>query len=251
MAASSWRSSPLLAGGLGVASCSKSSGSPTGATDAATDGDEDGGLPVCPEDGGAGGAGVISGTGVASDLDEFAPNAPVAKTVSSIGRVNVYAATAPRMLDQVDVYLSAALGGTRVTVGVQEAATQTGPFKTVFEVQLSFGTCQGWASSGPIAVPMIAGHYYAIGIDPNQPITAFVSTDSNALPVDGAFGALVSSKTTTSVSTAGLTSDKTSTAEFNRQRLATSPRAPDARDVVVDAAAPADGPTDATAAAHG
>ena len=208
--------------------------------DAATDGTDDGGVPACAEDGGAGGAGVVSGT---SDVDEFGPNAPVAKMVSSIGRLNVYAASAPRMLDQVDVYMGAALPGTRVTIGVQEAASQTAPFQKVFEVQVSFGTCQGWASSGPIAIPMIAGHYYAIGIDPNQPITAFVSTDSNALPIDGAFGALVSSKTSTSVSTTGLSSDKTSTAEFNRQRLATSPRAPDARDVVVDAAAP----TDATA----
>jgi len=108
----------LVLTGLTVAGCSKGSGSPTGAMDAATDGTDDGGLPACADDGGAGGAGVISGTGVASDIDEFGPNAPVAKMVSSIGRLNVYAANAPRMLDQVDVYLGAALPGTRVTIGV-------------------------------------------------------------------------------------------------------------------------------------
>ena len=90
---------------------------------------------------------------------------------------------------------------------------------------------QGWATTGPIAVPLVVGHYYAIGLDPNQPVTSFVSSDSNALPIDGAFGRLVSSKTTTSVSATGLTWDKTSTAELNRQRLATSPRTADARDL--------------------
>jgi hypothetical protein len=161
--------------------------------------------------------------------------------------VNIYTATAPRTLDRVDVYLGSSLTGTRVTIAVQEAISQGAAFQKVFDVQLEFGACQGWASTGAISVPLIAGHFYAIGLDPNQPINAYVSTDANALPIDGAFGRLVSSKTTTSVSSVGLTWDKASTAEFNRQRLATSPRVPDARDVVVDAAAPADAADAATA----
>ncbi|HEX2659578.1 MAG TPA: hypothetical protein VHU40_14945 [Polyangia bacterium] len=226
--------------------CSKGSATPS-ADAAATDGGEDAGLPACGEESGAGGGTVVVTPTGASDIDEFGPNAQEAKMVSSIGRLNVYTATAPRMLDQVEVYLAAALPGTRVTIAVQEAVSATAAFQKVFEVQVSFGVCQGWASSGPLAIPMIAGHAYAIGIDPNQPITAYVSADSNALPIDGAFGALVSSKTSTSVSTTGLSTDKTSTAEFNRQRLTTSPRTPDARDVVIDAGAATDGPTDATA----
>jgi len=233
-----------LAAGLLTVGCSKaSSSSSPDAADGASDGLEDGALPLCADAAGAGGAGgttVLSEAGVASDVDEFAPNAPVAKMVSSIGRVNIYTATAPRTLDRVDVYLGSALTGTRVTIAVQEAIAQGAAFQKVFDVQVEFGACQGWASTGPLAVPLIAGHFYAIGLDPNQPISAYVSTDANALPIDGAFGRLVSSKTTTSVSSAGLTWEKTSTAEFNRQRLATSARVPDARDVVVDAAAPAD-----------
>lgn len=221
--------------------CSKGSSSSTAdAADGGGDGLPDGALPLCVEDGGATGAVALSEAGVASDVDEFAPNAPVAKMVSSIGRVNIYAATAPRSLDRVDVYLGSALAGTRVTIAVQEAAAQGAAFQKVFDVQLDFGACRGWASTGPISVPLVAGHFYAIGLDPNQPIDAYVSTDANALPIDGAFGRLVSSKTTSSVSNAGLTWDKASTAEFNRQRLATSPRVPDARDVVVDAAATPD-----------
>ena len=245
------RSARRAAAGLVVAlavttatGCSKgsSSSSSTDAADGAADGLADGELPRCEEDGGAGDAAVISEGGAPSDLDELGPNAPPAKTVSSIGRVNIYAATAPRMLDRVDVYLGSALGSTRVTIAVQEAAGTTVPFQKVFEVQLDFGACQGWASTGPIAVPLVAGHYYAIGFDPNQPLLGYVSVDSNALPIDGAFGRLISSKTTTSVSTPSLTWDKASTTEFNRQRLATSPRVPDARDVVMDAGTPADAP---------
>ncbi|HEY8926042.1 MAG TPA: hypothetical protein VIU64_16775 [Polyangia bacterium] len=230
-----------LAAGLLTVGCSKgSSSSSADAADGSSDGLADGVLPLCVEDGGAAEAPVLSEAGVASDIDEFAPNAPVAKMASSIGRVNIYAATAPRSLDRVDVYLGSALAGTRVTIAVQEAAAQGAAFQKVFDVQLDFGACRGWASTGPISVPLVAGHFYAVGLDPNQPIDAYVSTDANALPIDGAFGRLVSSKTTTSVSNGGLTWDKASTAEFNRQRLATSPRVPDARDVVVDAAAPVD-----------
>jgi len=227
-----------LAAGLLTVGCSK--GSSSSSADAADGGDgpDDGALPLCADDAGAADALALSEAGIASDLDEFAPNAPVAKMVSSIGRVNIYTATAPRTLDRVDVYLGSALTGTRVTIAVQEAIAQGAVFQKVFDVQLDFGACQGWASTGPISVPLIAGHSYAVGLDPNQPITAYVSTDANALPIDGAFGRLVSSKTTSSVSSGGLTWDKASTAEFNRQRLATSPRVPDARDVVVDAAAP-------------
>jgi len=230
----------LAAGLLTVGCKGSSSSSSADAADGSSDGLEDGALPLCVEDGGAADALALSEAGLASDVDEFAPNAPVAKMVSSIGRVNIYAASSPRTLDRVEVYLGSALAGTRVTIAVQEAAAQGAAFQKVFDVQLDFGTCRGWASTGPISVPLVAGHFYAIGLDPNQPIDAYVSTDSNALPIDGAFGRLVSSKTTTSVSNAGLTWDKASTAEFNRQRLATSPRVPDARDVVVDAAASPD-----------
>jgi hypothetical protein len=233
-----------LAAGLLTAGCSKgSSSSSPDAADGGSDGLEDGALPLCVEDGGTVGAVALSEAGVASDLDEFAPNAPAGKMASSIGRVNIYTATAPRTLDRIDVYLGASLTGTRVTIAVQEAVSQGAAFQKVFDVQLDFGACQGWATTGAISVPLIAGHFYAVGLDPNQPINAYVSSDANALPIDGAFGRLVSSKTTSSVSGVGLTWDKTSTAEFNRQRLATSPRVPDARDVVVDAAAPTDAAT--------
>lgn len=215
--------------GVAGSGCSKSSGSiPT--ADSGDAGD-DGAIRLCVDDGGASDAASTSEAGVASDVDDFGPNASAAKMTSSIGRMNIYVVTAPRTLDRVDIYLGSQLAGTRVTIAVQEAATQGAPFQKAFDVQLDFGACEGWTTTGPIALPLVVGHYYAIGLDPNQPISSFVSSDSNALPIDGAFGRLVSSKTTTSVSAAGLTWDKASIAEFNRQRLATSPRAADARDL--------------------
>jgi hypothetical protein len=242
----------VLCLGIAAASsgCSKSSSS-TPSVDGGDAGD-DAAIPLCADDAGAGAAAApLSEAGVASDIDDFGPNASAAKMTSSLGRMNIYVVTTPRTLDRVDVYLASQLAETRVTIAVQEAAAQGAPFQKLFDLQLDFPTCEGWATTGSIALPLVVGHYYAIGLDPNQPITSFVSSDTNALPIDGAFGRLVSSKTTTSVSAAGLAWDKTSTAEFNRQRLATSPRAADARDLPDAGAAGDAADAGATDAARG
>jgi hypothetical protein len=220
----------VLCLGIAAASSGCSKGSSSASLADGGDAGDDGAIPLCADDAGAAAA-ALSEAGVASDIDDFGPNASAAKMSSSLGRMNIYVVTTPRTLDRVDIYLASQLVGTRVTIAVQEAAAQGAPFQKLFDLQLDFATCEGWATTGSIALPLVVGHYYAIGLDPNQPITSFVSSDTNALPIDGAFGRLVSSKTTTSVSAAGLAWDKTSTAEFNRQRLATSPRAADARDL--------------------
>jgi hypothetical protein len=176
--------------------------------------------------------------------DEFGPNAPAAKA-SSLGRVNVYEVATAALLERVDVYLRADLDATRLTIAVQEAPSRTAPFRNLAHVQLGFDTCQGWASSGPLAIPLVVGRYYAIGFDPNQVVTAFVSTDAESVPIDGAFGRLIGSRTATSVSTPNLSWDKLTEKEYNRQRLLTSPRAPDpVPDGGTEPTVPTDGGTD-------
>ena len=178
--------------------------------------------------------------GATTATDEFGPNAPAAKTASSLGRVNIFEVTSPALLDRVDVYLRADLDHTRLTIAVQEAAARTSPFFKLTDIQIDVTLCQGWASSGPLAIPLEAGRFYAIGFDPNQPVTPFVSADTETLPIDGAFGRLIGSKTATSVSVPSITWDKLTDKEYSRQRLVTSPRA---------GGAPI--PTDAGAAAAG
>lgn len=261
-AAKRWMSS-LVAGVclLGAAACGgKGEATPS---DAAADvGDGAAGerpIVFCPEvDAGAGAADGSAPTSAAQpdggqggdhdggspSEDEFGHNAPAAKA-SSLGRVNVYEVAAPALLERVDVYLRADLEATRLTIAVQEATSRTAPFRNLAHVQLSFDTCQGWASSGPLSIPLVVGRFYAIGFDPNQVVTAFVNTDADSVPIDGAFGRLIGSRTATSVSTPNLTWDKFTEKEYNRQRLLTSPRAPDPiPDGGTEPPPPTDGGTD-------
>ena len=180
--------------------------------------------------------------------DEFGHNAPAGSTASSLGRVNVYEITTPALLERVDVYLRAGMDATRVTIAIQEATSKTTPFRKLADVQMDFATCQGWATSGPLTIPLVVGRYYAIGFDPNQVVTPFVNTDADSVPIDGAFGRLVGSRTATTVSVTNLTWDKFSDKEYNRQRLRTSPREPDP---VPPPDAGADGGTDAATDGRG
>ena len=235
---------------LGAAACSgKGGGASADAGDDAGDGAA-GEKPVvlCPEvDAGTigdddAGAGAAGDAGVPT-TDEFGHNAPVSKTASSLGRVNVYEAATAALLERVDVYLRADLEATRVTIAIQEAPSRTAAFRKLADVQLDVGTCQGWATSGPVAIPLVVGRYYAIGFDPNQVIMPFVSTDGDVVPIDSAFGRLIGSRTATSISTAALTWDKFTEKEYNRQRLRTSPRAPDpVPDAGADTAGDSGGP---------
>jgi hypothetical protein len=179
--------------------------------------------------------------GTVSGVDDFGPNAPAAKAASSLGRVNVFEVTSPSQLERVDIYLRADLPRTRLTIAVQEAASRTAAFTKLTDVQIDFGVCEGWASSGPVAIPLRVGRFYAMGFDPNQVVTPFVSTDGDSLPIDGMFGRLIGSRTATSVSVSTLTWEKFLDKEYNRQRIVTSPRAADGLDGTgVDAGA--DGP---------
>src|SRR4029079_17285381 len=177
-----WILALIAIGAMGSA-CKKSGGaSDTG--DGSADASGERPPPSCPaiDDGDAGAA---AGDAGASGVDEFGPNAPEAKTASSLGRVNIYEVTSPRQLKRVDIYLRADLDETRVTIAVQEATATTSAFVKLKDIQLDFDTCQGWASSGPLDIPLVAGRFYAIGFDPNQVVIPFVNPDADSLSTDG------------------------------------------------------------------
>jgi hypothetical protein len=255
-----WPSIWVVAALCGLsAGCKKSSASL--AEDGSSDAVVERGPVLCSElDGGTaaddGGAPAEvepdAGPPLATTVDEFGPNTAAAKVASSLGRVNLYEVTATTWLQRVEVYLRAGLAHTRLTLAIHEATGRDSAFKRIFEIQLDFPTCEGWASSGALAIPLEPGRFYAMGFDPNQVITPFVSADSDSIPIDGAFGRLVGSKTSTSVSINTLTWDKSSDKEFNRQRLTTAPR-PTSGDASADAPTTGggggDGATDARDAA--
>jgi hypothetical protein len=211
-----------------LAGC-KGAGS-TGA-DGLGDGTTDLPLAMCPE------------PAAASEMaaaDDFGPNAKAVAMPSAMGRVNVYEVTSAHLLERIDIYVRANLAGSRVTISVFQAPAKDKDFQKVSDVQVDVPTCEGWASSGAVAIPLARGHFYAVGFDPNQLITTFVNADMSNIPVDGRFGRLIGSKTVTSVSTSTLGWDKVADKDFMRQRLLTSPTSDDDAAVDDDAGA-ADG----------
>lgn len=211
-----------LAAAAASGGCSSKSSAPSNAADAggdaAADAAVDAGTPACvvPTD-----AGTPAGV-----ADDFGPNATAGSSSSALGQLNVYEVTSPRRLEWVDIYLRAALAGTRLTLAVYEAATRNATFQRIATVSVDVPPCVGWIGTGPLGVALEPGRFYAIGYDPNQAVTSFVDSESNDLPIDGQFGRLIGSETSTSVSLDTLDWGKPSSSSFTRQRLFTSPRAP-------------------------
>ena len=201
----------VAAGGCGSSSSSA-------ATDSGTDapGGGDAGISVCP----ASDAGAPAGAS-----DDFGPNAKAGASSSALGQLDIYEITSARALEWVDLYLRADLAGTRLTIAIYEAAARNAVFRKLTAVQVDVPPCVGWIGSGPLAIPLVAGRFYAIGFDPNQAVTAFLDSETNDLPVDGQFGRLIGSKTSTSVSIDTLDWGTPSDKSFTRQRLFTLPQA--------------------------
>ena len=157
--------------------------------------------------------------------DDFGPNAKIGSSASALGQLDVYEVTTPRRLEWVDLYLRTDLGGTRLTISVYEAPAKNMAFRRLTSVQVDVPPCVGWVGTGPLGIPLQVGRFYAIGFDPNQAVTTFVDSESNDLPIDGQFGRLIGSMTSTSVSLDTLDFGMPSSKSFTRQRLFTSPRA--------------------------
>ena len=218
--------------------CGKSSSS--SAADAGSDSSGDSGIPACtavatmgdPADGAAAADAAFGPAGVA---DDFGPNAKLGSSASALGQLDVYEVTSPRRLEWVDLYLRTDLGGTRLTISVYEAPAKNLAFRRLTSVQVDVPPCVGWVGTGPLGISLQVGRFYAIGFDPNQAVTTFVDSESNDLPIDGQFGRLVGSMTSTSVSLDTLDYGMPSTKSFTRQRLFTSPRSADDGGIMSDA----------------
>ena len=217
---------------------SKSSSSST--VDAGSDGSADAGVAACSAVASAGGAtdgaaALDGSSGPAGEADDFGPNAKVGSAASALGQLDLYEVTTPRRLEWVDLYLRSNLPGTRLTISVYEAPGRNMTFRRLNMVEVDVPPCVGWVGTGPLGIPLQVGRFYAIGFDPNQAVTTYVDSESNDLPIDGQFGRLIGSSTSTSVSLDTLDWGMPSSKSFTRQRLYTSPRAADDGGVASDA----------------
>ena len=102
-------------------------------------------------------------------------------------------------------------------------------FRRLTSVQVDVSPYIGWVGTGALGISLQVGRYYAIGFDPNQAVTTFVDSESNDLPIDGQFGRLIGSMTSTSVSLDtldfGMPSSKSFTRHASSRRRAT-PKTP-------------------------
>ena len=174
-------------------------------------------------------------SGPAGVADDFGPNAKIGSAASALGQLDVYEVTTPRRLEWVDLYLRTDLAGTRLTISVYEAPARNMTFRRLTTVEVDVPPCVGWVGTGPLGISLQVGRFYAIGFDPNQAVTTYVDSESNDLPIDGQFGRLIGSSTSTSVSLDTLDWGMPSSKSFTRQRLYTSPRAADDGGVASDA----------------
>jgi hypothetical protein len=159
----------------------------------------------------------------ASLRDEFGPNAVLSKTASPLARINVYEVSIESVLTNVEIYLNPPLPKTWVTITIAQSASKTMPFMRIETVMVPISNCPGYISPGALNIPLHAGSFYAIGFDPNQAVNYATATEVGSLPIDGAFGRLIGSRTDTSVSLPTLSWDKFSDKEYFRQRITTAP----------------------------
>ena len=82
---------------------------------------------------------------------------------SAAMRVNFFQCIASKTLTQIQQYLNIP-SSTSLAFTVYEGTTQTGYYNRIFARTLVSGTGAGWYSSGTIAVTLVAGRYYAIGV---------------------------------------------------------------------------------------
>ncbi|MDX2022939.1 MAG: hypothetical protein SF187_22080 [Deltaproteobacteria bacterium] len=213
-AARSYRGVMLVLVWLSACKGDDSSNSADAAVDAG--GDALGCPAVSPPDAGS----------IEQSWDDFGPNAALSKTPSALARVNIYEVTSPRWLTNAEIFLQPALQNTLVTIAVGETSSKTAPFKKLVSMQVPVPSCPGFVSAGPLRVWMVPGRYYSVGYDPNQGLNYASVSEMGTLPIDGAFGRLIGSRTDTSVSQTTLPWDKFSDKEYFRQRITTIP-APD------------------------
>ena len=116
---------------------------------------------------GSGGTG--SGGQVASTVNTIDP-APTtnetAGTSKTGAKFNYYSTSAARTLVQIEMFMSPTDPQlSPSTRWVFESASTSGPWASIPPPTTTDGTTgQGYQSSGPITVPLLAAHYYAIGV---------------------------------------------------------------------------------------
>jgi len=104
-------------------------------------------------------------------------------------RGNVYEVTGTYLLERIDVLRPRRSGRPRVRLAVFAAPTKDKPVLKLTDVQVDVPSCEGWASSGPLACRWIPGAFTPSVLIQTSLITTFVNADMSNIPIDGHFAA--------------------------------------------------------------
>jgi hypothetical protein len=142
--------------------------------------------------------------------------------LASYAMLNFYSVTGSRNLALIEQYMSPT-SATTLTWHVYESLTQTGTYTSISNTSTTSTTGTGYQASGALAVPLVAGRFYAIGVSWTTPALNFGYQQGATLPQAVSFGSLISA-TFLSPPPAGSTiAYASSSSYFVPQRLTTAP----------------------------
>jgi hypothetical protein len=159
-----------------------------------------------------------------SAVDTIPPANPTLYTSGALSNylmVNFFSVTGNRNLSRIEQYMSPT-AATMLTWQVYESLTQTGTYTSISATTTTSTTGTGYQSSGALAVPLVAGRFYAIGVSWTTPALLFgyqTGTASQAV----SFGTLIGAAFPSPPPTTSYTVSSMTTTAFLPQRLTTAP----------------------------
>jgi hypothetical protein len=165
--------------------------------------------------------GLTGCTTSAVDTIPANPTLYTGSALASYAMLNFYSVTSSRNLALIEQYMSPT-SATMLTWHVYEALTQTGTYTSISSTTTTSTTGTGYQASGALAVPLVAGRFYAIGVSWTTPALLFgyqTATPSQQV----SFGSLLSATFLTPPPAGSTISYMAASSAFVPQRLTTAP----------------------------
>jgi hypothetical protein len=162
-------------------------------------------------------------TGCATSMVDTFPSVPTLYSggaLTNYTMLNFFSVTSGRTLSRIEQYMNPAMA-TTLTWHVYESTTQTGTYTSISNTMTTSTTGEGYQASAALAVPLVAGRFYAIGLSWTTPATGFGYQQTNPAQTVS-FGTVVSAYISTSAPTTTLAYSSTTSFWFP-QRLTTAP----------------------------
>ncbi|HKY36411.1 MAG TPA: hypothetical protein VJN18_10755 [Polyangiaceae bacterium] len=162
-------------------------------------------------------------TGCTTSQVDTIPSVPTLYSggaLANYAMLNFYSVTGSRNLALIEQYMSPA-SATTLTWHVYESLTQTGTYTSISNTTTTSTTGTGYQASGALAVPLVAGRFYAIGVSWTTPALLFGYQTTTPTQVVS-FGSLISATVLTPPLAATIPYVQPSS-YFLPQRLTTAP----------------------------